>query len=311
MIDRLIDSILAKNNPTVVGLDPRLNLIPDHMKEEAFEKYGFTLEGAAESFLTFNKAILDAVSDLIPAVKPQIAMYEQFGVPGLMAFQETVRYAKEKGLVVIGDIKRSDIASTAEAYAIGHIGTTMVGEQEYPVFDEDMVTLNPYLGIESIEPFFPHMKKRDKGMFILCKTSNPGGGEIQDLLVGEEKEPLYVVVGKKIEAWGEPFRGKYGFSDVGAVVGATYPEQGTTLRKILPHTFFLVPGYGAQGATAKDLAGCFNEDGIGAIVNSSRGIIGAWKSPKYEGLSFEDATRQAVLDMKEDLAQALEEARRK
>ena len=307
MIDRLIEKIIALKNPTVVGLDPRLNLIPDHVKEAAFAEYGKTPEGAAAAFLKFNQDIIDAVCDLVPAVKPQIAMYEMLGVPGVKAFADTVKYAKEKGLIVIGDIKRSDIASTAEAYAAAHIGTTDVEGESFAAFDEDMITVNPYLGSDSIDPFFKTMQARDRGMFILCKTSNPGGGEFQDLIV--DGMPLYEKVGLRIEDWGAAFRGSYGFSDIGAVVGATYPEQGVRLRKLLPHTFFLVPGYGAQGATAKDLAGCFNEDGIGAIVNSSRGIIGAWKSAKYNTQftpeEYAQASRAAVIDMQQDLWGAL------
>ena len=301
MIDRLIERIEELKNPTVVGLDPRLGMIPEQIREQAYEEFGKTPKGAARAFFLFNKAILDAVSDLIPAVKPQIAMYEQFGAEGIQAFIDTVAYAHEKGLIVIGDIKRSDIASTAESYAIAHIGHAKVEEEEFNLFNEDMVTLNPYLGVESIEPFFRHMRAYEKGLFILCKTSNPGGGEIQDLIVGEGGEPLYERIGHKIETWGESFRGQYGFSDIGAVVGATYPEQGTRLRSLLPHTFFLVPGYGAQGATADDLKGCFNADGIGAIVNSSRGIIGAWQNAKYSAMPFADATRAAVIDMQKDL----------
>ena len=309
MIDKLITKIEALKNPTVVGLDPRLGMIPNRIKEAAYEEFGKTPAGAAKAFLEFNKEIIDAVHDLIPAVKPQIAMYEMYGTAGIQAFIDTVAYCKSKGLVVIGDIKRSDIASTAEAYADGHIGRAVVEGEKFNVFDEDMVTLNPYLGIESIEPYFKHMKEYDRGMFLLCKTSNPGGGELQDLPVGDAKEPLYEVVGRKIEAWGEPFRGEYGFSDIGAVVGATYPEQGRRLREILPHTFFLVPGYGAQGATAEDLAGCFNKDGVGAIVNSSRGIIGAWQNKKYKDRYNEDnwaeASREAVIDMQKDLWEAI------
>lgn len=309
MIDKLITKIEALKNPTVVGLDPRLGMIPNRIKEAAYEEFGKTPAGAAKAFLEFNKEIIDAVHDLIPAVKPQIAMYEMYGTAGIQAFIDTVAYCKSKGLIVIGDIKRSDIASTAEAYADGHIGRAVVEGEKFNVFDEDMVTLNPYLGIESIEPYFKHMKEYDRGMFLLCKTSNPGGGELQDLPVGDAKEPLYEVVGRKIEAWGADFRGEYGFSDIGAVVGATYPEQGRRLREILPHTFFLVPGYGAQGATAADLAGCFNKDGIGAIVNSSRGIIGAWQGKKYKDRydesNWAEASREAVIDMQKDLWEAI------
>lgn len=309
MIDRLMEKIEACKNPTVVGLDPRLSMIPDIIKEEAYEKYGKTPEGAAEAFYLFNKEILDAVYDLIPAVKPQVAMYEMYGVPGMAAYIKTIEYAREKGLVVIGDIKRSDIASTAQAYADGHIGVAPVEEEKYEVYREDFVTLNPYLGVESIESYFKNMKDYDKGIFVLVKTSNPGSGQIQDLPAGPEDKPLYEIVGGLVEEWGENFRGRYGYSDVGAVVGATHPEQGKRLRKILPHTFFLVPGYGAQGATAQDLRGCFDQEGRGAIVNSSRGIIAAWQKEKYASAfgkeNWAQASRQAVLDMKEDLNSVL------
>lgn len=305
MIDRLMEQIKACKNPTVVGLDPRLNMIPDAVKEEAYDQYGKTPEGAAEAFYLFNKAILDAVYDLIPAVKPQVAMYEMYGAPGIAAYIRTIEYARSKGLVVIGDVKRSDIASTAQAYADGHIGRVSVEEEDYEVYQEDFVTLNPYLGVESIEPYFENMKRYDKGIFVLVKTSNPGSGQIQDLAAGPGQKPLYEIVGELAQQWGEPFRGKYGYSEVGAVVGATHPQQGSRLRQLLPHTFFLVPGYGAQGATAQDLRGCFDSEGQGAIVNSSRGIIAAWKNSKYAGAftkgNWAQASRQAVIDMREDL----------
>ena len=309
MIDQLIEKIEACQNPTVVGLDPRLSMIPEAIREEAYEKYGKTPEGAAEAFYLFNKEILDAVYDLIPAVKPQVAMYEMYGVPGLAAYIKTISYAREKGLIVIGDIKRSDIASTAQAYADGHIGVAPVEGEKYEIYQEDFVTLNPYLGVESIEPYFKNMKDYNKGIFVLVKTSNPGSGQIQDLLAGPEDKPLYEIVGGLVEEWGSDFRGQYGYSDVGAVVGATHPEQGKRLREVLPHTFFLVPGYGAQGATAQDLRGCFDKEGRGAIVNSSRGIIAAWQKEKYASAFRADqwaqASRQAVLDMKEDLNSVL------
>ena len=309
MIDQLIEKIEACQNPTVVGLDPRLSMIPEAIREEAYEKYGKTPEGAAEAFYLFNKEILDAVYDLIPAVKPQVAMYEMYGVPGLAAYIKTIAYAREKGLIVIGDIKRSDIASTAQAYADGHIGVAPVEGEKYEIYQEDFVTLNPYLGVESIEPYFKNMKDYNKGIFVLVKTSNPGSGQIQDLLAGPEDKPLYEIVGGLVEEWGSDFRGQYGYSDVGAVVGATHPEQGKRLREVLPHTFFLVPGYGAQGATAEDLRGCFDKEGRGAIVNSSRGIIAAWQEEKYASAFRADqwaqASRQAVLDMKEDLNSVL------
>ncbi len=309
MIDRLMEKIRETGNPTVVGLDPRLNMIPEYIKEEAYAQYGKTPEGAAEAFFRFNQEIIDAVYDLIPAVKPQVAMYEMYGAAGMAAYIRTIEYARSKGLIVIGDIKRSDIASTAEAYAAGHIGRAAVEDQEYEIFHEDFVTLNPYLGVESVEPYFAPMKKYDKGIVVLVKTSNPGSGQIQDLPAGPEGKPLYEIVGGLLEEWGKDFREKYGYSDVLAVVGATHPEQGKRLREILPHTFFLVPGYGAQGATAQDLRGCFDKNGEGAIVNSSRGIIAAWKKEKYaEGLSereWAQASRRAVLDMKKDLNSVL------
>ena len=309
MIDRLMEKIRETGNPTVVGLDPRLNMIPEYIKEEAYAQYGKTPEGAAEAFFRFNQEIIDAVYDLIPAVKPQVAMYEMYGAAGMAAYIRTIDYARSQGLIVIGDIKRRDIASTAEAYAAGHIGRAAVEDQEYEIFHEDFVTLNPYLGVESVEPYFAPMKKYDKGIVVLVKTSNPGSGQIQDLPAGPEGKPLYEIVGGLLEEWGKDFRGKYGYSDVLAVVGATYPEQGKRLREILPHTFFLVPGYGAQGATAQDLRGCFDKNGEGAIVNSSRGIIAAWKKEKYaEGLverEWAQASRRAVLDMKKDLNSVL------
>ncbi|NLK21923.1 MAG: orotidine-5'-phosphate decarboxylase [Epulopiscium sp.] len=303
MIDRLIQKIEETNNPTVVGLDPRLNFIPSFIKERAYEMHGKTPEACAQAFYEFNKAIIDEVYDLVPAVKPQVAMYEQYGPVGIKAYIDTISYAKKKGLIIIGDIKRSDIASTAEAYADGHIGRVKVEDEEYEVYHEDSITLNPYLGYDSIEPYMSHCKTYDKGLFVLVKTSNPNSGEIQDLEV--EGEKIYERVGRLVSKWGEEVMGKRGYSHIGAVVGATYPEQGIRLRQLMPHTFFLVPGYGAQGATAKDLRGCFDKNGLGAIVNSSRGIIAAYKLDKYKNKysekEFAKASREAVLDMKKDL----------
>ncbi len=307
MIDALIQKIKETNNPTVVGLDPRLDFVPEHIKEEAYDQYGKTLKGAAQSYVMFNKAIIDEVHDLIPAVKPQVAMYEQLGAEGIAAYIETINYAKNKGLVIIGDIKRSDIASTATSYAQGHIGLVEVEDQKFEVYKEDFITLNPFLGIDSVEPYFEACKERDKGLFLLVKTSNPNSGQIQDLRV--ENQFMYEYIGQLVSEWGKDMIGQYGFSKIGAVVGATHKEQGIALRKQMPHTFFLVPGYGAQGATAEDLAGCFNQDGLGSIVNSSRGIIAAYKNVKYSGefspKEFAMASRQAVIDMKNDLNRVL------
>ncbi|GMQ63916.1 orotidine-5'-phosphate decarboxylase [Vallitalea maricola] len=303
MVDQLIRKIKEMDNATVVGLDPRLNFVPEYIKESSYEKYGKTLKGAADAFYNFNKEIIDNVYDLIPAVKPQVAMYEQFGVDGLKAYIDTIDYAKEKGLIVIGDIKRSDIASTALAYSNGHIGRVEVEEESFEVYKEDFITLNPYLGYDSIEPYIGNCNEYDKGLFVLVKTSNPNSGEIQDLVV--EGEKIYDRVGKLVAGWGEKSMGELGYSRVGAVVGATYPKQSTELRKIMPKTFFLVPGYGAQGATAEDLAGCFNKDGLGAIVNSSRGIIAAYTKEayrnKFKDEEFGKAAREAVISMRDDL----------
>lgn len=309
MIDTLIRKIKATNNPTVVGLDPRLDFVPKHIKEEAYEQYGRTLEGAAKAFLAFNKAIIDTTYDLIPAVKPQVAMYEQYGAAGMQAYIDTIAYAKSKDLVVIGDIKRSDIASTAEAYSDGHIGRIQVEDNTFEVYREDFITLNPYLGYDSIEPYIGNCKNFDKGMFVLVKTSNPNSGEIQDITVSETGQKLYEYMGNLVSKWGEEVMGTEGYSKIGAVVGATHKEQGVRLRSLMPKTYFLVPGYGAQGATASDLAGCFNKDGLGAIVNSSRGIIAAYTLKNYKNdfneETFAQASRQAVIDMREDLNKCL------
>lgn len=305
MINKLCKKITDLKAPIVVGLDPMLNYVPEEIKKAAFEQFGERLEGAGEAIWQFNKAIVDATADLIPAVKPQIAMYEQFGIPGLVAFKKTVDYCKEKDLVVIGDIKRGDIGSTSAAYAVGHVGKVQVGSKRYAAFDEDFVTVNPYLGSDGIQPFIDVCKEENKGIFVLVKTSNPSSGEFQDQLV--DGKPLYELVGKKVAEWGELHMGE-AYSYVGCVVGATYPEMGKVLRKIMPKTFILVPGYGAQGGKAEDLVPYFNKDGLGAIINSSRGIIAAYKQEKYSKFgseNFADASRQAVLDMREDINSAL------
>lgn len=290
----------------MVGLDPMLKFVPEHIKKKAFEQFGETLEGAAEAIWQFNKGIVDAVCDLVPAVKSQIAMYEQFGIPGLSAFAKTVSYCKEKGLLVIGDIKRGDIGSTSSAYAVGHLGKVAVGSKSYYGFDEDFVTVNPYLGSDGVKPFIDVCKEEKKGIFVLVKTSNPSSGEFQDRII--DGKPLYEHVGKMVDEWGKELMGD-AYSYVGAVVGATYPEMGKVLRDIMPKAYILVPGYGAQGGKGKDLTHFFNKDGLGAIVNSSRGIIAAYQSDAYKEKfaeeNYADASRAAVLDMKEDIAQAL------
>ena len=306
MINQLIANIKKTGAPIVVGLDPMLKYIPEHIQKKAFAEFGETLEGAAEAIWQFNKEIVDKTYDLIPAVKPQIAMYEQFGIPGLVAFKKTVDYCKSKGLVVIGDIKRGDIGSTSSAYAVGHIGKVQVGSKTYAPFDEDFVTVNPYLGSDGVNPFIDVCKEEKKGLFILVKTSNPSSGEFQDQMI--DGRPLYELVGEKVAQWGEDCMGDE-YSYIGAVVGATYPEMGKVLRKVMPKSYILVPGYGAQGGKGKDLVPFFNEDGLGAIVNSSRGIIAAYKQEKYANYgeeAFADASRAAVEDMVSDIRGALE-----
>lgn len=306
MINKLISNIRKTNAPIVVGLDPMLNYIPEHIQKKAFAEFGETLEGAAEAIWQYNKGIVDATYDLIPAVKPQIAMYEQFGIPGLIAYKKTVEYCKSKDLVVIGDIKRGDIGSTSAAYAVGHLGQVQVGSRKYAGFDEDFATVNPYLGSDGVKPFMDICKEEKKGIFVLVKTSNPSSGEFQDRVI--DGRPLYELVGEKVAQWGDELMGDE-YSYVGAVVGATYPEMGKVLRKIMPKTFILVPGYGAQGGKGADLVHFFNEDGLGAIVNSSRGIIAAYKQEKYKEFGAEnyaDASRAAVKDMIADISGALE-----
>jgi len=314
VINTLTEKIKKLEAPIVVGLDPTMKFVPAYIKKQAFAEFGETLRGAAEAIFTFNKGIVDAVCDLVPAVKPQIAMYEQFGVEGLTAFQKTVAYCKEKGLVVIGDIKRGDIGSTSEAYAVGHLGQVQVGDTMCRGFAEDFATVNPYLGSDGVKPFIEVCRKEKKGLFVLVKTSNPSSGEFQDRLVlpkdstdAAEAKPLYEVVGEKVAEWAADCMGEE-YSYIGAVVGATYPEMGKVLRRIMPKSYILVPGYGAQGGKGKDLKHFFNEDGLGAIVNSSRGIIAAYQQEsyaKYGEANYADAARAAVLDMKEDIRTAI------
>ena len=305
MISKLIDKIQKTGAPIVVGLDPKLSFIPEDMKEKCFDEKGKKLEGAAEAFWQFNKEIIDNIADIVPAVKPQIAMYEELGIPGLITFKKTVEYAKEKGLIVIGDVKRGDIGSTSESYAVGHLGEVTIEGNSFKGFDEDFATVNPYLGSDGVKPFIDVCNRNDKGIFVLVKTSNPSSGEFQDRLI--DGRPLYEIVGEQVEKWGmDSMDGSY--SNVGAVVGATYPEMGRILREIMPHAYILVPGYGAQGGKGKDLVNFFNKDGLGAIVNSSRGIIAAWKSDSYKEFSdgkVGEAARAAALDMKKDIADAL------
>ena len=310
MINKLVEKIQKTNAPIVVGLDPMLDYVPQHLLTKAFEEFGETTKAVGEAIWEYNKAIIDATYDLIPSVKPQIAMYEQFGIDGLIAFQKTVDYAKEKGLVVIGDVKRGDIGSTSAAYATAHLGKVQIGSKQVYTFNEDFATVNPYLGTDGIKPFVDVCKEEKKGIFILAKTSNPSSGEFQDRVI--DGKPLYEWVAKKIDEWGSDCMGD-SYSYVGAVVGATYPEMGKVLREVMPKSYILVPGYGAQGGKGQDLVHFFNKDGLGAIVNSSRGIIAAYKQDKYKDRgftseNFADASRAAVEDMIEDISGALSKA---
>lgn len=305
MISRLIDQIKKKNAPVVVGLDPTLSNIPKKILNAAIKDKGESFEAAAEAIIQYNKAIVEAVCDLVPAVKPQIAMYEQFGIPGLMAFTETVNYCREKGLIVIGDVKRGDIGSTSTAYAKAHLGKVKIGNTEISAFNEDFCTVNPYLGSDGIKPFIDECNGNDKGIFVLVKTSNPSSGEFQDRVLHDEDSTLYETVGFKVNEWAKlSMDGTY--SNIGAVVGATYPKMGEILRRIMPNSYILVPGYGAQGGSGADLKPFFNADGLGAIVNSSRGIIAAYKNEKYSKYGedgFADAARSATIDMIDDIRQ--------
>jgi len=304
IIDKLIKKIEALSAPIVVGLDPRLVQIPNCIKDEVFAKKGKTLEAAASIIFAFNKAIIDNIFDVVPAIKPQIAMYEQFGVAGIECYIKTIAYAKSKGLIIIGDIKRGDIASTAEAYSYAHLGMTDVGGVKHDVFQSDFITVNPYMGYDSIKPYLSDCNEYDKGLFILVKTSNPSSIEIQDLRA-DDGRTVYAHVGQLVAKWGRGLIGEFGFSSIGAVVGATHPSEGKALREVLPTTFFLVPGYGAQGGKAADLKDMLNKDGLGIIVNNSRGITGAYQLDKYKGqfdeTMFAQAARAAALDMKADL----------
>jgi len=298
MIDNLISKIDALDAPIVVGLDPTPEMIPQRIMAAA--KQSCPLKSVSAALLAFNREIIDAVHDLVPAVKPQIAMYERYGTDGLQAYTETIAYAKAKNLVVIADIKRGDIASTAEAYA-SHIAGVEIDGQKHDPWQADFVTLNPYLGYDSIKPFADACKENDKGMFVLVKTSNKGSSDLQELKLANGLT-VYEHMADLVSAWGREFVGKYSYSKIGAVVGATFPAQGSELRKRMPYNFFLVPGYGAQGGTGKDLRGFFDGDKRGCIVNSSRGIIAAWqKDSRFGDGNVQDAAREAVIAMKADL----------
>lgn len=298
--DRLIQKIQKLSNPTVAGLDPKLDFIPGFIKERAFAQYGDTLEAAAQALLDFNKGLIDALYDIVPAVKPQCAYYEMYGWQGMHTLQQTIAYAKAKGMFVITDGKRNDIGTTMQAYAAAHLGNVQVNGKELMPFDADALTVNGYLGSDGIAPLLQICKQRDKGIFVLVKTSNPSSGELQDRLLQDDKT-VYETIGAMCEEWGSDDVGEQGYSSVGAVVGATYPEQLTELRQKLPHTFFLVPGYGAQGAGAQDIAGAFDQNGMGAVINSSRGIMCAYQKQGVDEREYASAARREALRMRDEL----------
>lgn len=301
--DPLIQKIREKNNPTVMGLDPIIDYIPDYIKEKAVKEYGDTFKAAGEAIFEFNKGLIDAAAELVPAVKPQSAFYEMYGIEGLIALEKTIAYAKEAGLYVILDVKRNDIGNTAEAYAKAFIGETQLFNSKAKATPVDCVTVNPYLGIDGVKPFIDIAAENDKSMFILVKTSNKSSGDFQDLEIGDST--LYRKVAAKVEEWGAPYVSESGYSPCGAVVGATYPKQLSELRAAMPHTFFLIPGYGAQGGAANDIIGAFDKNKSGAIVNSSRALMCAYKKAGDDGTNFKACTRDAVIAMRDDINSVL------
>lgn len=296
---KLIEKIVETQNPTVVGLDSLLDYIPDHIKQASFQKYGNTFEGAADAIKIYNFALINVLCDIVPAIKPQAAYYELYSWQGMKALADTISYAKEKGMVVITDGKRNDIGSTTEAYANAHLGQTNVNGNMLSAFGADLLTVNGYLGSDGIEPFIKVCNEEDKGIFVLVKTSNPSSGELQDKII--EGRTVYATMGEMCETWGSKTKLNYGYSAIGAVVGATYPQELSEMREKLPHTFFLVPGYGAQGGGAKDIINAFDKNGLGAVVNNSRGILTAWKKNGSNGEYFQEAARNAALSMKNDI----------
>lgn len=297
--DRLIEKIAEKQNPTVAGLDPKLDYVPEFIKRKSFAKHGETLKGAANALWKFNKGLIDELCDIVPAVKPQAAYYEMYGYEGMKTLYKTQEYARSKGLFVITDGKRNDIGSTMEAYAAAHLGKVQVGNEQYEPFLGDALTVNGYLGSDCIKPVVKVCKENDKGLFVLAKTSNPSSGELQDQKIGERA--IYEVMGDMCEEWGKDIEGKYGYSGVGIVAGATYPEQIAILRKRLPHTFFLIPGYGAQGASAKDISAAFDSRGLGGIVNSSRGIMCAYRKEGCDEKDYAEAARREAIRMRDEI----------
>lgn len=298
-IDNLIQKIKETNNPTVMGLDPRYDMLPECIRS----KYEKSIHGACQAILEYNKELIDATCDIVPAVKPQIAFYEMFGIEGIEVFKKTCEYAKEKGMIVIADIKRGDIGTTAAAYSNAFLGKTPIGDIWQSVFDLEFITVNPYLGADGVIPFVEDAKKYNKGIFVLVKTSNKSSGDLQDLKT-EDGEEIYIKVAKLVNEWGKELVGEYGYSSISAVVGATYPKQLEKLREVMPNAYFLIPGYGAQGGKAEDIALGF-KNGLGGIVNASRSLMCAYKSDRFKNQftekEFAKATRAEAIRMRDEL----------
>ena len=297
--DRLIEGIIRTQNPTVVGLDPKLEYIPEEIRRESFAACGENLQGAGAAIFAFNRGLIDALCDIVPAVKPQCAYYEMYGWPGMKALHDTIEYAQRKGMFVITDGKRGDIGTTMEAYAKAYLGKTEVQGNTFIPFGGDALTVNAYLGSDGIQPLLPWCESEDKGIFVLVKTSNPSSGELQDQLIGDR--PVYRVMGEMVNGWNEGAAGQYGYGPVGAVVGATYPRQLQEMRAAMPHVFLLVPGYGAQGGAAADVAAAFDSRGLGAVINSSRGIMCAWKKEGCDPRDYAQAARREAIRMRDDI----------
>lgn len=302
-VDLLVEKIKEKGNPSVAGLDPKLDYVPEYIKQKAYAEYGKNLKGASEAIWEYNKGLIDAIYDVVPAVKPQSAFYEMYGLHGEEVMHRTISYAKEKGLYVILDVKRNDIGTTAEAYSKAYLGKVDIDGEECDACPVDCITVNPFPGSDGVKPFIEDCKKYDKAIFTLVKMSNPSSGELQDLI--SDGEHIYEKIAKNVNVWNSDAIGKSGYGAVGAVVGATYPEQAQVLRKLMPKSYFLVPGYGAQGGGAEGVKPCFNSDGLGAIVNSSRGIMCAYKKGDYKEEQFAEAAREEAIRMKNDLISVL------
>jgi len=298
-MNTLVNAIKKLGNPSVAGLDARLEYVPEHVRAKYFVEGADPFKAAADSIFEFNRALIDALCDIVPAVKPQSAYYELLGPEGAIMLKKTIDYAKAKGMYVILDGKRNDIGATAEAYADAYLGKTVINGAMYEPYGADCLTVNAYLGTDGIAPFVKRCGENGKGIFVLVKTSNKSSGEFQDRLMGDKK--LCEVMAERVAEWGADVMTECGYSEVGAVVGATYPEELRDLRKYMPHNYFLVPGYGAQGGKASDVANAFNDDGLGAIVNSSRGIMCAYKKTDGVGLHYAEDARAEAIRMRDEI----------